>query len=29
MIWVNKQEIGYEPEQLLAYMLPELAKRGI
>ena len=29
VIWVNKQEIGYEPEQLLAYMLPELAKRGI
>lgn len=27
--WVNKQEIGYEPEQLMAYMLPELAKRGI
>ena len=26
MIWVNKQEIGYEPEQLLAYMLPELCK---
>ena len=29
VIWVDKQEIGYEPEQLLAYMLPELAKRGI
>ena len=29
VIWVNKQEIGYEPEQLLVYMLPELAKRGI
>lgn len=29
VIWINKQEIGYEPEQLLAYMLPELAKRGI
>lgn len=29
VIWVNKQEIGYEPEQLMAYMLPELAKRGI
>ena len=29
VIWVNKQEIGCEPEQLLAYMLPELAKRGI
>ncbi|MDD6325567.1 MAG: tRNA (adenosine(37)-N6)-dimethylallyltransferase MiaA [Lachnospiraceae bacterium] len=27
--WVNKQEIGYEPQQLMAYMLPELAKRGI
>ena len=29
VIWVDKQEIGYEPEQLLAYMLLELAKRGI
>ena len=29
VIWVDKQEIGYEPEQLLAYMLPELVKRGI
>ena len=29
VIWVDKKEIGYEPEQLLAYMLPELAKRGI
>ena len=29
VIWVDKQEIGYEPDQLLAYMLPELAKRGI
>ena len=29
VIWVNKQEIGYEPDQLMAYMLPELTKRGI
>lgn len=29
VIWVNKQQVGYEPEQLMEYMLPELVKRGI
>lgn len=29
VIWVNKQTVGYETEQLLEFMLPEMARRGI